>query len=816
MVSELPEFDDGGGGGSDPGTTPPSSSPDWAAIATFAAGITEYKDTNFSFLDTSDVLDFGGTYTVLSVTSSQIVLSNPALINPAWDNLGAPGNTTAYSSAYLSTSGERWVGPFTCDLDLLDRVLSNFVALNGMYGIDKKGHQFARAETALIELTPIDGDDNPIGAPESFSITLAGSADNKDPLGLSLRCFPSFAGRVSIRARRTTPTDLNKDHQCVDEIRWRDVFGMAPVDVDSFGNVTTVHVRTYATNSALSVKERQFNLNATRRIPARVAGSDFAGLVATDRVDAILSAVCLDPYIGRRSKDQVDFDSVYDTTAEVEAYFGSDTAVAFGYTFDDDNTSFEETVQTIANCAFMTAYRQGSLIRLDFEKATEDSVLLFNHRNTIPNTQTRSYTFGVSDDHDGVELDWTAAKDGAKLVYNIPIDRSALSAYKSEVPGVRSPELAFWHAWRVWNRLLNQTATIEQEVTQEGGLVLPGNRILITDLTRADSIEGEIEDVDGLDLRLSQPIIFEDDVSYTIFVQHIDGSVEALPVAAWVPGPGEDEDPYRVTLGSAPRMALSYAPELSVRAGYEIVGSTDKRSRAWLATERERNSDFTETLRGINYTFLYYQQDQLALWLDFTRADFSDNGPFARDGVPVGGATTVADLQRGIVYQGAVGRSATFAAFTTPTSYTKSAWIKRADLTSAGSILGNGHETFGFAASAALQAGHDGVQVSAPWPDAEDWHHAIVTYDDDAGVMTLYIDGEPVDTADAAARTIAQQIGFVDIVALVDDLRLYTRALSPREAIELYRGSRIYATGGLITEDGLSLTTEDGSSLSLE
>jgi hypothetical protein len=815
-LSEAPDVD-GGGGGVQPGdTTPPTQSGDWAAIATFAAGHTDSKPVNFSYLDTGTLVDLSGTYTVLSVTTNQIVLSNPAIVNPSWDNIGAPGDATIYASPYLSTSGERWVGPFVCDLDSLDRVFANFVALNGLYGVNKKGKQFSRTETALVEITPIDGDDFPIGGPESFTISLTGSKDNKDPLGSTMRAFPSFVGRCHIRARRISPTDLNKDNQCVDEIRWRDTYGLAPVDVDSFGNVTTVHVRTYATNSALATKERRFNLQATRRLPERVAGSTFAGLVGTDRVDAIMSAIALDPYIGRRSRDQIDFDSIYDTVADIEAYFGSDEAVKFGYTFDDNSLSFEETFQAVATCAFSRAYRQGSLIKLDFERATEDSVLLFNHRNTIPNTQQRAYTFGVADGHDGVELEWTAAKDGAQLIYNIPLDRSATSAFKAEVPGIRSDPLAFWHAWRAWNRIVHQTMTIEQEVTQEGGLVLPGNRALITDLTRSPGFEGEVTGVDGFDLTLSQPTEFAPGVAHTIFVQHVDATVEALPVGPWVPGAGEDEDAYRVTLGSAPRMALAFDPELSARAGYEIVPASDRRSRAVIISERDRNTDFTETIRAINYSFLYYQQDELVLWIDFLRADFTDNGPFERNGTPVGGAVTTADAQRGNVYDGAVGRSVTFPNFVPPVSYTKAAWVMRADLTSAGALLGNAHETFGFAAGAALQAGHDGVQVSAPWPEAGHWHHALAAYDADAGTIELYIDGELVDSDAAPARTLTQLVGFTDTVGLVDDLRLWKRALSPREVIEVYRAGRLYATGGLITEDGLSLTTEDGLSLSLE
>lgn len=787
----IPE-DDGDGTANDPPSPPATSSGDWTKIDDFAAGVTDYKPVNFSYIDIGTSVDLAGVYTILSVSGNQVVLSNPALVNPAWDNIGDIGDTTVYASPYLSTDGERWVGPFIIDRPDLDRVFANFVALQGMYGVNKKGKQYARAETALIEITPVDQDGDPTGSPESFSIVLTGSDTDKDAVQVTLRCTLGFTGRVSVRARRTTPTDLNSEHVAVDEIKWQDCYGMAVAPEADYGDVTTVHVRTYATNSALSVTSRQFNLLATRKLPQRISGSSFTtALYATDSAADIISAIALDPYLGRRTPDEIDFDSIYDTIADVKAYFGADTAGEFAYTIDDDGLSFEDTMQTIAQACFCIAYRQGNVMRLSFERATDSSVLLFNFRNVIPDSQTRTPRFGVLDDQDGTELDYTDLDEDEGQTFYIPTDRSASQARSLDIPGPNSRLTAYWQSWRAWNRMQYQNIAIELEATQEAGLVIRNDRVLISDMTRLQRLDGEVEDQDGTDLFLSHDAVLDPEQNYTMFLQHTDGLTEALGVTQRAPDVGDTVDVRRVTLSAVPRLALATDAALAMGgAKYTIVAETDVQQRAFLVTTRDPQSGLTHPLQAVNYSFLYYQNDELVLWLGFD-GSFEDAGPYLRDGAAVGGASIVTDTARQQVANGTgTGSKVTLESFVTPTSYTKAAWVKRADLSTAGGILGNAGETFGFAAGANIQAGHGGVAVQVPWPDATDWHHAAVAFDSASGAMVLYLDGLPVAQGTAASRTISQLTALDGFKGRADELRLWKRSLTASEIRAVYLAER--------------------------
>ncbi len=560
--------------------------------------------TGAQYNDGVTYVDLDGTYSILSVSALIIVLSNPSIINSDWDLLDDFTNDeTGYISPKLETSGSKWIGPFTLDVDDLNQVFANFVALNGLYKDDGK-NQTRFDVTIELELTPVDASGTPIGGAELFQGTVEGSATTKASRALTLKAGPTFTGACKVRARRVTDADLDFNGNVVDEIKWRDAYGVSPVDENDFGNITTVHSVTYATAGALAVKSRKLNMLATRKIPLRISGSDFTTtLYPTSRADEIISAVCLDPYIGGRSKDEIDFDNIYDTIAEVESYFGTEKAVEFNYTFDNENLSFEESISMIASAVHCKAYRRGNIIKLSFEKETEDSTLLFNHRNKLPGSEQRTLRFGNLDNNDGVEYEYVDPTDDAVLTYYIPADRSAVNPKKSESIGIRSRLQAHFHAWRIWNKIRYQNTAVEFEATQEADLLVLGDRVLVADNTRPGTQDGEVIAQNGLELTLSQAIVFDPTQTYIIFLQHTDATIESIAITA-----GSSD--RRVLLAQAPKAPLSLDVDAYARATYQIVGNASDRQQAFLVAEKEPQNNFTSSIRAINYSNSYYYNDK--------------------------------------------------------------------------------------------------------------------------------------------------------------------------------------------------------------
>jgi hypothetical protein len=766
---------------------------DWDRLDELDGDATGYRSSQFSVPTPTTAINLAGVYPVLNVAAKAITLSNPRNINAAWDNLqGLDGGATAYGSPSLSTSGERWVGPFKVDLADLTRVITNFVGLSGLYAINKKGKQSALQVNVLLELTPVDSNDDPRGPAETFPGTLIGSATDKDQVGITIDGQPTFSGACTMRARRTSPTDLDYEGTLVDDVKWRDAVGAAAVTQPHFGNVTTVMAKTYATSGATSVKERKLNLRARRRVPQRLPDGTFSeSLVGSDNMADIIAGVSLDPYIGARTPAEVDFDLIYDTSDAVAAYFGSTLAREFSFIFDDDNTSFEETLQTIAQACFCQAYRQGSKIRIEFERATEDSALLFNHRNVLPDSQTRTTRFGILDDQDGVELSYIVPKDGAQLTITLPAGKAPASPRTVELSGISTYMLGWWQAQRAWNKMRYQHTTTEFEATEEAAMVLPQQRVLIADMTRPDHLSGEVIEQDGVELTLTDDAVLDPDTDYTMFLQLPDATVQAIAVSA---SSGQPSDPRRVTLASPPRLGLITDPNAVTRTVYSIARSNDVATRAFLVSEREPNSDFTELVRAVNYTFLYYQHDQLLVWMPFIDGAIRDESAWQRSALQSGDVATVNDVARGHkVYTSAAGGRLDFAGLIATPSYTKSAWFNLAGPTSSGGILAAGStgETFGFDGAGGLTAGHGAAHVSVAAPPVGEWHQVTLTYDEQTSRMALYLDGLLVGEAAGVARgSLGALAAFDGVAGRFDELRFYPRALSPDEVKAVYMGTR--------------------------
>lgn len=761
-----------------------TDSGDWASIAAFPGGSTPPRTLRLRAYSDYEDLDLSGDYTVSSSTASEVVLSSPEGVNADWSSLeDLSGDATPFFSPRLRVDSPTWIGPFVVDDPDMEFLLVNLVALNGLYKDDGRQRYAANVEIEF-GVTPIDQNFDPTGPEEYFQVTVEGTSTNTDTRAATGRLEPSFGGRCQIRARRITPKDTTFQGQVMDEVKWRDCYSMTPVPQDHFGNVTTVHSRTYATDGALALKERKLNCLATRKLPEYEGEGVFGDLVATRSAADIICALCLDPHVGARSSAEVDFDQIYATIDEVVSYFGSEEAAEFCYTFDSDNLSFEETLATVADAVFCTAYRQGSVIRLRFEKRTDDSILLFNHRNKLPGSETRTVRFGNVDEYDGVELEWVDPLDDSVVTFYIPEDKSAVNPKTIESVGIRNFAQASWQAWRAWRKILHQNLTSEFDATAEAAIVISRDRVLVADNTRPDTMDGEVVAQEGLEITLSQPVVLDPEEDYWIFLQNPDGSVYSRAITA-----GSDD--RKVVFGSAPASTLVLEREKFVRTTYTIVRADDPRRDAMLISEVSPKDAFTHSVKAVNYDSRYYLHDQLGLWLPF-RGSYDDFSAWRRSGETSGSAIGFAeDSERGEVLEigGSVSHYVLDGTWGTG-SYTKAAWVKRITSSVSNveifSVTSGSQENFRLIASGFFSIAHNGTGLSSAWtPSLDVWHHYVAAYEASTGQMKMYIDGELIRDATAAAR-VDSQLAVGNVRCRISDLMYFSRALDDREVLALY------------------------------
>lgn len=571
----------------------------WLDVATHGPSALIHTSLNLSVVDTLNSID--GSYSVVSAGPRQIILDSPELVSPGWLDLPAVPKPV---TATLQTSGLKWVGPFILEDTTRVGVLANFVAANGLYK-DSGEAQYAAYVQIRLEVTPTNLADQPTAEAVTITTNLLGSSINRNSCATTARLATAFAGRCSVRACRVTPEDTGFTGSVVDEVKWKDLYGYVDMPTSTFGNVTVVRSRSYATFGALSLKERKLNMLVTRQINEYLGGTSFsADLRSVTRASDILMFVAMDPKIGGRSSQELDLANIHQHGyVRPLEYFGTAKACDFCYTMDSEDLSYEETVKMIASAVFCTAYREGSVMRLAFEQETDDSTLLFNHRNKVPRTEVRTVTFGTQDDADGIELDYVSPEDDAIITYYLPADRTAVNPKRIETAGIRNKLQAHFHACRSYNKLLHQNLAIEFEATAEADMVVPSDRVLVSDNTRPNTQDGEIIGQSGLVVHTSQKLKFVSGSDYTMFLQLYDGTVQAIQAT---PGPTLDS----ALLAEPPNLQLQTDSDLYARTTYILVSSEQVLQSAFLVSSKGSQDNMTCKISAGNYDARFYGNDR--------------------------------------------------------------------------------------------------------------------------------------------------------------------------------------------------------------
>lgn len=556
---------------------------------------------------TSNLGSLTGTYTVVSINQSQVrtfevgtgfirVLGWVVELSPnpgTFDNgfVLVSGqycydmSTTQTMTISLANSG--LIGPFLVDDATATKALVNFIASSGIYG----GSNIQIKAT----VTPF-----PSGTPVDTTFTLTPKTNFNGFKGYSFNI--DLPGKCTILFERITAKLTTVD---TDEIKIRDLF-YGKLLTGTYSNVTTVAVISKQTQTATSSPERNFNCLAYRKIPTRISGNTFTTtLTATNNVAEIIAAICLDSLIGRRNIAELDVDNIYNTIAEVYAYFGPTGSVpevrVFNYTFDKTGLSFEETISAIAATVHCVAYRQGNKIKLKFEKENPIASLMFNHRNILPNTMQRAVSFGVINDYDGVKFKYIDPTNDKETILYVP-NSSVTNPKDIELVGIRSKVQAYYLAWRAWNKIKNQNIAIQFEALQESDLLIISDKILVSDLTRNDTYDGEIVNQIGLTLYLSTDVtVANGDV---IFLQYADGTIGSKTIVS-------QSAPNIIAIDSAPALSLNIDIDAYARTMFIIQRAASQINLPFIVTDKTPAEKFTNELKVINYSDAYYANDHV-------------------------------------------------------------------------------------------------------------------------------------------------------------------------------------------------------------
>ena len=562
-----------------------------------------------------DQVDETSTLAIVSATVNYTATRTIDEVGDGWVALtGATFGVQATGTAAIAvdhglTDWSDWV-----TLPQADRteVWVNILAQMGMYK-DNGGKSQAGVDFEL-QIERLTAGLAPTGQVETMTDTISGAVS--DERAVTVERVTAWTGPARVRARRSTPFDYDFGGSVIDEIKWADLYAVSPVDKTHFGNKTTIHSITRATPRATAARQRQLNCLASRKLPTISADGSASGafdaegwhvsgtLAATSRVVDIMAAVAADPRIGNGAA-QVDLVQIHGVQQQLDAW--SSAAGQFNYTFDSDQTSFEETLTIIANAAFCVPYRQSGRIRLGFDRLQTSGSALFTHRNKRPNSETITRSFSTDAEYDGVEFVYQDPDTEQAETIKLPLDASATKYKRFEIPGIRSFAQAWYRANREYRKLLGQRLAIETECTTDARLLLPNSRVDIVDNTRFKSYDGEVIGQSGLVLTLSRDVAFTAGAAHSILLMKRDGSLQSIACTAGAAA-------NQVVLGSAPAEAIVTTPgQDGIRTIFSFASDSARAAQAWLVQEVGMSDGQYIRIKAINYSPDYYAADQLAV-----------------------------------------------------------------------------------------------------------------------------------------------------------------------------------------------------------
>lgn len=575
----------------------------------------------------STTSDFNGTYQVVSVGDRDLSLKSPHEINQTWLALGSLStkNTGYRSSAVLSTSGNKIIGPFYCVRGSEGTsLLVNLTAPNGISAVSDSAFE-GRSVDVTISIQYLDDDGNLDGSPSTTSTTLYGTDQEQKLIGktINLSIDPN-ANKFYFTVYRTSSPDESGGFKVQDETHIHSAYVASLIPNKSIGKSTMLLSKTYATSSSAAIKDRKLNCLAMRLDNSKMPVNNFA---------KALNLAC--DYLGNLSGTEFDSSDNISKAAAISDYFGSPESIRFNYSFDKSELTFEQIATTICRAGFSSIYRKAEKLLVRPELANENATVLFNSKNKVPGSENRIFEFGVLNEYDGVDFQYIDHDTGLPLQIRIPEDGSALNPKNVESVGITNYRQAYWQAWREFNKLNYQFISLDVEVFEEGELVERGDTVFISNEMEnyyiyssnriLSFLDGELIGADltnsWTELYLSNEVPLNDGsaTDWQIILQDQSEILKSYDISNWLTSSNGNNGVKISSIAGASFPTISIDPNNYARTTYKLVKKTSVTAvyDKFIVSDKQVKGGGIVNLKCYNYSFGYYQNDNLAFWLKF-------------------------------------------------------------------------------------------------------------------------------------------------------------------------------------------------------
>ncbi|MEX5886342.1 host specificity factor TipJ family phage tail protein [Providencia hangzhouensis] len=362
---------------------------------------------------------------------------------------------------------------------------------------------------ATVEIWKINTDNEEIaGTRQSFNTALSANNGARVYYKTDKVTLNSGRGRYAVQLTRRN----NSSDKSIMKIENAHIVRVRENVV--FENDTIVNVSVRATEAPTGARERKYNLLATRMVISydRVSKQvDYTLRPSRSFADAVLHTWLI---TAGESEKNIDIDGLY----RIYDSLPDERLGYFDYTFDDEDISLGQRIETICNAARVTAYFDNAVLTFSREQSSEFPMTTFNRSNITGNDMKISYDMSMPSGYDGIELEYVEPVRNKKDYIRFRVDENGITEGLSRTPnkivlqGCRDRYQAMDRALLEANRLIHQRTSISLTTLADGGNVYPSDMVLIADTYDSNQQAGYITERKGDVFTTSEKIKFDDEM----------------------------------------------------------------------------------------------------------------------------------------------------------------------------------------------------------------------------------------------------------------------------------------------------------------
>lgn len=446
--------------------------------------------------------------------------------------------------------------------------------------------------SARIEFWKIDDNNNEIsGTREAFDRGFP-SAPKTKTYYLTEKFKPLAGyGRYALQLTRL---ENSNDHSI---LKLEEVFIVRERINEVHEEDTLVKVTVRATEAPTGARERKYNALATRHVISYDMNSrsvDYTLRPSRSFADAVAHTWLVTAGQPESTIDLYGLYSIYESLPDKRLGY-------FDYTFDDEDVSLGQRIETICNVARVISFWDNGVLTFTREEEKKYPSGTFNRANTTGNGFSLSYDMTMPSGNDGVEIEYVSPKTNKKtyLKYRIEdnkiVNKPAKNPNKITIHGCRNEYQATDRALLEMDRLIHQRMSISVQTLADGDYVYPGDLIIVADTYDKNQQAGYIVERIGNQFSTNEKVVFDGEM-FVCITDHLGNTTERFKATPRI-------DTAYGFIADIPDIQLNIYDGMNVQSPsrYVISNIVEMDSMRWIVSDKKPNADGTFSITASEY-----------------------------------------------------------------------------------------------------------------------------------------------------------------------------------------------------------------------